>query len=224
MKQEEFQECHGLWEYDDFMETALGYTGFDQEKFNEFVPTIFDMILSREEKDPAKMYEGLIEDLRETWPASDELPVHGGWHHFIVPGIILTALRNAGYEISRDDIMEGLQRGTMTPGGGCGFHGICGAGTGLGIVLSIIHRSNPIHDRGRSEAMGAVSEAFKRISNLGGPRCCPMSTYTTINLAVRELRKMGYDLPLSEMKGRCLYYEVNDECHEEGCPYYPDRG
>ncbi|MFP4545284.1 MAG: DUF5714 domain-containing protein [Methanomassiliicoccales archaeon] len=221
MEPEDLERCKELCRYDEFMGTALEIGETDQKALEDFIPEIMEMVVGREEKDPVEMYEGLIDDLAEKWPASPQLPVHGGWHHFIVPGIILAVLRNNGYDFTDEDVREAMKRGAMLPGGACGFHGICGAGTGLGIAMSIVHRSTPLHQEERSAPMEAASEVFRRIAKLGGPRCCVLSTYTTLNMAVRELRELGYEIPLSHLPGRCPYYLENEECHGKDCPYYP---
>jgi len=87
--------------------------------------------------------------------------------------------------------------------------------------MSIIAKSTPFHDEERSKALEISSEAIRRIAKLGGPRCCTLSTYTTLNLAVMELKKMGYGLPKSEVAGSCKGYRLNDQCHGYRCPYYP---
>lgn len=109
----------------------------------------------------------------------------------------------------------------MIPGGSCGFHGTCGAGTGLGIAVSIVTGSNPFHDDDRTKALEANGVVYKRIAELGGPRCCTLSTYTALNLAEGIFRKMGYEIPVSEVKSRCRAYPENGQCHGADCPYFP---
>jgi 7,8-dihydro-6-hydroxymethylpterin dimethyltransferase len=167
------------------------------------------------------MYEKVISGLRGRWTASANLPFHGPWHHGLVAGILICALRNNGYEFDDEDIKEALKRGLMMPAGSCGFLGLCGAGAGLGIALSIIQESTPFHDEERTRAMKASEEVLKRIARLGGPRCCTLSTYTTLHLAGRVLKDFGYEIPVSSVGGRCADHELNPECHGERCPYFP---
>ncbi len=218
MNSEEFEECKKICNYDEFMETA---TSVPLEEYKEFMPTLFEIVPDRKETDPVEMYEKIIEELRKRWTASEKLPVHGPWHHGLVGGILITSLRNNEYDFSEKDIQEALERGLMVPGGSCGFHGACGAGTGLGTAVSIAARSNPFHDENRTKALQANSEAYKRIAELGGPRCCPLSTYTTLNLAGDIFREMDYELPISKVKGRCKFYKENGQCHGVDCPYFP---
>jgi len=134
MKPEEFEECKRISLYEEFMQTGLKYNNLMMKDYEEFMPILFEIVPKREEKDPIPMYEGIIEELRKRWAASEQLPFHGPWHHGLVGGILIASLKNNGYDFSESDIKEALKRGLMIPAGGCGFLGICGAGTGAGIV------------------------------------------------------------------------------------------
>jgi len=187
MKAEEFEECKKANRYDDFVETALKFDNLTMEEYEEFMPNVFTVVLKREEKKPVLMYERIIEELRKYWTASEQLPFNGPWHHGIVAGIIITSLKNNGYDFTETDVKEALKRGLMIPAGACGFHGSCGAGTSLGIATSIVTKSTPFHNKERSKALEATSDAIGRIAKFVGPRCCRLSTYTTLSLAVKRL-------------------------------------
>jgi len=221
MKPEEFEKCKEVSNYQEFMQTALGYDNLSVQDYQNFMPAIFEILPQRLEKDPVQMYEAVIEELRKRWTGSERLPFHGPWHHGLVAGIIIASLRNNGYNFSTGDIEEALRRGLMIPGGGCGFHGICGAASGVGIAMSIITRSTPFHNQERSKALQMNSEIIGRIARLGGPRCCTLSTYTTLAFAAKELKRMGYELPMSKVAGRCMQHALNEQCHGRGCPYFP---
>ncbi|OKY77789.1 MAG: Redox-active protein with multiple conserved metal-binding region [Candidatus Methanohalarchaeum thermophilum] len=220
MNPEKFEDCKEISDYDEFMEAS---TSVSLEEYKEFMSNIFEVVPEREEKDPVKLYEKTIEELRSRWVASEKIPVHGPWHHGLVGGILVTSLKNNGYSFSEEDIEEALERGLMIPGGACGFHGSCGAASGLGIAVSIATRGTPFHDEKRTKALTANSKAYKRIAELGGPRCCTLSTYTTLDLAEEILKEIGYSIPLSDVEGRCKVYRENDECHGIKCPYFPDK-
>ncbi len=221
MNRKEFEDCKKIDKYDGFFEAALGADGLTMKDYQGFMPIIFDVVPKRTEKEPILMYENVIKELSKRWTASKQLPFHGPWHHGLVPGIIITALRNNGYNFTDADIKEAMKRGLMVPGGACGFHGICGAGTGVGIATSIVTKSTDFHDEERSEALDAASEAIGDIAKLGGPRCCRLSTYTTLSLAVKRLAKMGYNLPAERTAGRCEDHLLNGQCHGLKCPYFP---
>jgi hypothetical protein len=87
--------------------------------------------------------------------------------------------------------------------------------------LSIVQESTPFHDEERTKAMKSSEEIMKRIARLGGPRCCTLSTYTTLHLAGRVLKDLGYEIPVGSVGGRCADHELNPECHGERCPYFP---
>ena len=221
MDREEFEECSTIAVYDEFMGAALDYDGLSMEDYKSFMPVLFDIIPARHEKDPVEIYDAAIEELRKRWTASEELPFHGPWHHGMIAGIIIAALRNNGYDFTDADVSEALKRGLMIPAGACGFHGSCGAATGLGIALSIVTRSTPFHGDERSHTLKASSEAIARIARMGGPRCCALSAYATLSLAVKKLGEMGYELPSRKMAGICSKHGLNPQCHLERCPYYP---
>jgi len=221
MNREEFEACKRIAGYDEWMDAALGYDGLSVEDYKAFMPVIFEIVPAREEKDPVEIYRAIIEELRKRWTASDNLPFHGPWHHGMVAAIIIASLRNNGYDFTDADVAEALKRGLMIPGGACGFHGICGAGTGLGIAMSIVTRSTPFHDEERSDVLKVAIEAIARIGRAGGPRCCALSTYSTLSLAVKKLGEMGYKLPSRKMAGVCADHDLNLQCHGASCPYFP---
>jgi hypothetical protein len=128
MKPGEFDQCKDIDRYYDFMEAALEFDQLSMEDYKDFMPVIFEIVPAMEDKDPVVMYEKVISELRNRWTASENLPFHGPWHHGLVAGILICALRNNGYEFDDDDIREALNRGLMMPAGSCGFLGLCGAG------------------------------------------------------------------------------------------------
>lgn len=217
----QFEKCKDIGGYDEWMQTALDFDSLSMDDYKEFMPVIFEIVPAMEDRDPVLIYENVIRELRRRWTASENLPFHGPWHHGLVAGILIASLRNNGYEFTDDDIREALKRGLMVPAGGCGFLGVCGAGAGLGIALSIIQGSTPFHEDERSKSLEAGKEAFGRIARLGGPRCCTLSTYTTLALAGRVLKDFGYEIPVGKVGGRCVDYRLNPQCHLQRCPYFP---
>lgn len=212
-----------IWRMNDFISEGLERKGIDREGLNAFMHKVFEMVNSREEVDPVMMYEGIIENLREIWTSSDRLPVHGTWHHALVPGIIMKCLSNSGNDFSEDDVREAMERGMMIPGGSCGFHGACGAGLGVGIAVSIAGRITPLHERERSIALMVTSRALACAAKIEGARCCPRATYSAFELASLELGGLGYALPLTGVRGRCRFTETNNECIEDKCPFFPSK-
>jgi hypothetical protein len=207
--------------YDDFMEKVLEFDNLSMEDYMEFMPKVLPVILTKNEKDPILLFEGIIEDLKRIWTASKELPFHGPWHHGIAPAVILMSLKNNGYNFTEKDVKEAFMRGLKIPAGGCGFCGTCGAGSGLGITISIVEKSTPFHDKERSKAFSAVIRSIERIGKLGGPRCCRLSTYTMIDQAIKILNDYDIHLPCQKLIGRCQVHSLNAQCHGDRCPYYP---
>lgn len=221
MDPEQFKMCKQIDKYDEFMKTALDIDQLTMEDYQQFMPNVFGAVLHRSETNPIEMFERVIESLAGKWTASPALPFHGPWHHGIVPGVLVKSLQNNGYDLSAAEVKEALKRGLQIPAGSCGFHGVCGAGSALGIVVSILLKSNPFHDERRSQALAASAKIFGRIAKLGGPRCCRLSAYTVISQGVGVLKQLGYDLPTTKMADRCLVHAQNADCHEARCPYYP---
>ncbi len=223
MNEDEFEECKQIAGYDHFMERALEIDNLSMEDYKQFMPNVFHVMSQRTEKNPIVMFETVIEELRERWTASPDLPFHGPWHHGIAPAVLIAALKNNGYDFSDDDVREALKRGLMIPAGACGFHGLCGAGSAPGIVASIVLKANPFVDKNRSSSLAGNSNSLKLVANMGGPRCCRLSSYASITLAIGMLEKMGYILPREKMANRCSIHTLNRQCHGSDCPYYPKK-
>jgi len=209
--------------YSDFMKVALEKMGVVPDDIKAFMPIVMKKVVESKEKDPVLMLERILEELRGEWTASENIPLHGPWHHIMVPGVIVAALRNNGNGFTDEDVKEALKRGTMIPGGTCGFHGTCGAAVGLGIAISIVTRSTPYHDDERSMAMEAVKRSLDKIGRLGGPRCCRLSAYAALEVAGKYLEEKGYNLPISKRVGLCPIADINKQCHGPRCRYYPNR-
>jgi len=137
-----------------------------------------------------EIFEGVIEKIKESWK-KEKFPVHADWHHYIVPGAVLVALRNAGYPVSDKDIEEGLRRGINFPGGSCGFAGCCGGAYSAGIVLSIIKKTNPISTKERPEIMLLVIDTLNEISKYPA-RCCKRSSYAALQKITEYLNSRDY--------------------------------
>jgi hypothetical protein len=223
MDLEQFEMSKSFNFYDEFMGKVLEFDNLTMDDYIDFMPKVLPIILQQSTKDPVDLFETVISELSGIWSASEQLPFHGPWHHGIVPAVILTALKNSGYNYSNEDIKEGFMRGLKIPAGGCGFCGTCGGGSGVGITISIIQKSTPFHDKERSRGFEAAIKAQERIGKLGGPRCCRLSAYVAIEQSIKYLKKFDHELPEQKMIGRCKIYESNAECHRDRCPYYPKK-
>ena len=180
--------------WDDFHAITNEIKGLSDEDLNSIAPAVKQFILASKEKDPVRMFDSVFDEIDRIWSFSAPFPMGGGFHHYILPGVILSCLRNAGYEITDRDIEEGMKRGSMLAAHSCGFTGISGAAHSVGIVVSIVN--------------------FRR-------RCCKRSNIAGIEHAVRYLSSQGYTLPVEKIE--CKFASGNGECSGEECPYYPKQ-
>jgi hypothetical protein len=158
-------------------------------------------------------------EILELVMSNPEVPMHGPEHHILVPAVIVTAVKNAGYPVPENALEEAIKRGSQVPGGWCGLFGDCGAAVGVGIAVSVLTRATPLTGKPRSLAMRATSEALHRICD-DGPRCCKRSSRQALETAIRFLDEhLGFRL--DKMNGIiCTYPERNKECIREACPYF----
>ncbi len=151
--------------------------------------------------------------------AHPSVPMHGPEHHSIVPGAIITAVKNAGYPVPAGAVEKALERSAKVPGGWCGLYGDCGAAVGVGIAVSVLTSATPLTGRERSLAIAATSFALGKMVD-DQQRCCKRASRIAVQAAVDFLReKLFITLPLSEPDA-CSYTLRNQQCPKEQCPYY----
>jgi hypothetical protein len=214
MMKEEAKKTH-YW--DDFHAITNRIKGISDEDLNNIAPAIKQYIFASKEKDPVKMFNSVFDEIDRIWSLNVPFPIGGAFHHYILPGIILSCLRNNGYEITDRDIEEGMKRGSMLAAHSCGFTGISGSAHAVGIVVSIVKRITPMHDE-RGGILAVAAETLSEISKFQ-KRCCKRSNLTGIKNAVKYLSSQGYTLPLDTIE--CRFFSGNSECSGEECPYYP---
>jgi len=146
--------------------------------------------------------------------------MHGPEHHYLIPAIFLTAIKNKGYEVSMNYWQLVMARCADLPGGICGFWGACASAIGNGIAVSILKECNP----GKKEYYGEIhsinTAPLNRIAEVGGPRCCKRNTI----LAAESLQKTLFDkmdIELDEETFVCSFMKNNQECIALDCPYFP---
>ncbi|MFQ6125336.1 MAG: DUF5714 domain-containing protein [Candidatus Heimdallarchaeota archaeon] len=148
------------------------------------------------------------------------IPMHSPVHHFLVPAVLLSTIKNTCYNLPHNVIKRAIKRGIRLPYGICGSYGICGAGAGVGVAISILTKATYMSDAERAMALDASGKSLISISQLGGPRCCEASVYASLETAINFLRKnMGITL-LATFVG-CPFSSLNETCRKEGCKYYP---
>lgn len=161
----------------------------------------------------------LLQDIR----SHGKFPMHGPEHHAMVPGIILATYKNLGGSVIEKEILAGIDRGQLIPGGSCAFMGICGAATGVGIAFSIILHSNPLAPKPRQTVQSVVSKIIEKISRQQAARCCQRECYLALTEASRLSEKV---LPLeleAEASLVCNQYASNRECIKKRCLLYPEH-
>jgi hypothetical protein len=219
---EKMQEARKIYFMEEFRAFMREMQGLTDEDFQAPVPRIKEKIMEASEKDPLEMFERIMSEVESEWDGPAPLPVNSEWHHFIVPGVIISALRNCGYPFTDRDVEEAIKRGQKFAGGSCGFMGVCGGANSFGIVLSVLKKTNPLNDEERSENLRSVGEILKEIS-LYPRRCCKRSSFISIEKSVVYLRDHGFErLPLSTAV--CRWSPKNKMCLGVKCPYFPQKG
>jgi SAM-dependent methyltransferase len=158
----------------------------------------------------------LFEEVR----SGAQFPMHGPEHHGLVPGVILATYRNLGGEITESDILTGIERGLGTPGGSCGFMGICGAAVGVGIAFSIILGGNPLTPKPRQLVLRALSEILGALSDREAARCCRRECLLALREAARLSREFLPVTLLADEASPCDQYRGNKECIGKQCPFF----
>ncbi len=166
--------------------------------------------------------EDMVALLKEA-RAHTSINMHGPEHHALLPGVILATARNRGLPLSDDDILSGIMRGSMVPGGACGFMGSCGAATGVGIAMAVLFEATPITPFARQQAQGATARVLTRLAEIKAGRCCQRETW----LALQEVAALSVDmLPVAlvaEDELHCGQYLMNHECVRKQCPLWEKR-
>ena len=178
------------------------------------VQKIIEACLKTEQKDPVKIFREIA--------SADFVRIHGPEHHILDGACVLMAYRNAGGSINLKAALEKLAaEGLKMPGATCGLWGVCGSAPSIGAALAIIDGTGPLStDSSWGKHMAYTSAVLKRMSEIGGPRCCKRHAFTAISEAIRYMNEnYGTDIPAAEIK--CGYAARNAQCIGERCPYYP---
>lgn len=166
------------------------------------------------------------------------LHMHGPEYHSIVPAVLVTAYLNGlgkkgdsaicdnvinDNVINDNAIKEAIERGKSQPGCMCGTHGACGAGIGVGIAYSLIHKVTPYSKVERGRANHVTAQALGNISVYGGPRCCKRDSMIAVETARENFECF---LNCANISYVCKQFLENDLCIGKKCPYFPnkDRG
>lgn len=148
--------------------------------------------------------------------------MHGPEHHYIIPAIFLTAMKNSGIKITDNYWQLVLARCSDLPGGTCGYWGACAAALGSGIALSILKECAPLKKEFYGEIHGATANVLNVIAKVGGPRCCKRNVILTAEELASTL-KNDFNIELKTTPYVCSFMKYNKECLHKNCPYFPKK-
>jgi len=177
------------------------------------LPVIESICLNTDETDMI-----VLMDLIRAHPS---IPIHGPEHHAMVPGIILATYANLGGEVTSDQIIQGIQRGSQAAGGACAFQGVCGGALGVGVALAIMLKANPLKSLERMTVQRATHRVMGEISSLEAPRCCQRDCWIALTETAKLSEKL---LPISLKADKlmsCGQIRDNAQCVGKGCPLWP---
>lgn len=155
-----------------------------------------------------------------------EIPIHFPYHHFIMPAALLTLAARED-NIPKDELEamldDAIARAKNVLGGFCGEYGACGAGVGTGIFMSVYTGTDALSEESWSWTINTTSKALQCIATCDGPRCCKRTAFLAVKGAIPYINeKLDLNLKLNE-NIICKYYEKNEECLKENCPYYEKK-
>src|SRR5574344_1016119 len=129
----------------------------------------------------------------------DFIDIHGPEHHYLDGAAFLVAYKNDGGNIELKSALEDLANRTIKmPGAMCGMWGVCGSSAAIGACLSIINGTGPLSDNDfYKDNMKYTSSVIKRMSEIGGPRCCKRNAFISLSYAV-DFVKEHYNIQLEK--------------------------
>ncbi len=153
------------------------------------------------------------------------LELHGPEHHYLVPAAFLSALANARGEPGETPrlLAEARRRSEPVAGGFCGYQGACGAAIGAGISVSLATGATPLSAGPWALANAATARALDVLARVGGPRCCKRTTWLVLLETIRFARE-HLGVRLGARRAACEFSDLNAECIEARCPFYPRAG
>lgn len=148
------------------------------------------------------------------------IPKHGPEHHAMVPAIIVTAYKNSGGSVPENALKTALSRGSGIIGGSCGFLGMCGAASGVGIGFAILLQSSPVTTTSRQAAQSVTHAVLGEIARYEAARCCNREVWTALSIASR-LSETFLHVRLEAMADfKCDQKKFNQYCYGKKCPIF----
>ena len=153
---------------------------------------------------------------------------NGPEHHTLFGAALIAAYANAGgldpegKHLDKDAALDEMKRRSMLlPGGTCGFWGVCSAAASVGQALSILNGSTPLTVKPWAQCQALTSDVLGKLADIGGPRCCKRSGFTSVLTAVKHIEMdLGVSLDVPDQVV-CTFFAGNNECLKTACPYFP---
>lgn len=178
----------------------------------EAIEVIEHICKTSKERDMLKLFRQIREH--------PSIPKHGPEHHAMVPAIIVTAYKNSGGKVNESALKTALLRGSSVMGGACGFLGICGAASGVGIGFAIVLGSSPLAKVARSTAQKVTHAVLGKISEYEAARCCNREVWTALNIASSLSETFLPVKLIAEMEVKCDQKKFNQHCYGKACPIF----
>lgn len=180
---------------------------------NEVYSRIKDICLNTNDNDPIRIARKIMHD--------DLIKMHGPEHHFIDGASLLCAIYNVKKDFDLEMALNNLAlRSEKMPGAICGYWGICGAVASVSSAMSVLHHTTPLtSDDYYKDHMELSSLILKKMSEIGGPRCCKRHAYLALETAIDHV-KDKYDIVLGKSKTICEFKANNPTCLKDKCPYF----
>lgn len=178
----------------------------------EALEVIEHICKTSKERDMLKLFKQIREH--------PSIPKHGPEHHAMVPAIIVTAYKNSGGKVNENALKIALSRGASVMGGACGFLGICGAASGVGIGFAIVLESSPVATKARSTAQKVTHAVLGKIAEYEAARCCNREVWTALNIASSLSETFLPVKLLAEMEVKCDQKKFNQYCYGKECPIF----
>lgn len=148
------------------------------------------------------------------------IPKHGPEHHAMVPAIIVTCYKNSGGAVNANALKTALSRGASIIGGACGFLGICGAASGVGIGFAVLFESSPITTASRSKAQKVTHAVLGEIAQYEAARCCHREVWTALSIASKLSETFLHVKLEAKSDVKCDQKKFNQYCYGKLCPIF----
>ena len=158
--------------------------------------------------------------LYETIRKHPSVPKHGPEHHAMVPAIIVTAFKNSGGSVAQDALHVALARGASVMGGACGFLGVCGAASGVGIGFAVCLGASPVKAQSRQLAQQATHAVLGEIATYEAARCCNREVWTALTIAAKLSETFLHVKLEATALSKCDQKKFNQYCYGKQCPIF----